>query len=63
MTAAVTAEPRIPQQPTAVSRATAQPWPDPWWRQPGARPRSEYWDVSQARWVRSSRVPTPRRGD
>ena len=28
----------------------------------GTRPRSEYWDVETARWVRRSPLPAPRRG-
>jgi hypothetical protein len=38
------------------------PWPEPWHASPGARPRSEYWDVATASW--HSRGPLfPRHSD
>jgi hypothetical protein len=33
------------------------PWPEPWHRSRGARPRSEFWDVETASW--RSRGPVP----
>jgi len=33
------------------------PWPEPWRRSRGARPRSEFWDVRTASW--RSRGPVP----
>ncbi|SOD98898.1 hypothetical protein [Blastococcus haudaquaticus] len=36
--------------------------PDAWPARHGSRPRSEYWDVTTARWVRRPPLPAPRRG-
>ncbi len=46
--------------------ATALPWPEPWQPRPGARPRTEYWDVATASWQSCPApavVPEPRRGE
>ena len=60
--------PRIPRPRTAerdelaVLREPAPvaqyPWPEPWRYSRGARPRSEFWDVTTASW--HSRGPYPR---
>jgi hypothetical protein len=39
------------------------PWPEPWRRSAGARPRSEYWDVRTASWRSRGPVPPPRSGE
>ena len=39
------------------------PWLEPGQSPRGTRPRSEYWDVENARWDSRSPVPGPRRGD
>jgi hypothetical protein len=39
------------------------PWPEPGQFSRSTRPRSQYWDVENARWVSRSPVPGPRRGD
>jgi len=38
------------------------PWPEPWGSSRGARPRSEYWDTTIARWCSSGPYPRPRPG-
>jgi len=46
--------------------ATALPWPEPWQPRPGARSRTQYWDVETACWQccpASAVVPEPRRGE
>jgi hypothetical protein len=62
---AVLARPTTDAIPAPRTPATARPLP---WLEPGqfprgARPRSQYWDVGTARWVRRTPVPDPRRGD
>jgi hypothetical protein len=37
-------------------------WVEPWLYR-GTRPRSEYWDVENARWTSRRAVPAPRTGD
>jgi hypothetical protein len=38
------------------------PWPEPWCSSRGTRPRSEYWDVENARWCSRGPAPRPRSG-
>ena len=38
------------------------PWPEPWRHAPGARPSSDYWDVTSATWRTRLPVPSPRAG-
>ncbi|MCW2743058.1 MAG: hypothetical protein JWR45_3480 [Blastococcus sp.] len=39
------------------------PWPEPWHFSPGARPRSEFWDVETASWHSRGPIPAPRSSD
>ena len=38
-------------------------WPERGHVTRSTRPRSEYWDVANARWARRSPLPAPRRGE
>ena len=41
----------MPQETAAPQPEAAHfPWPEPWHYSRGARPRSEYWDVTTASW-------------
>ena len=65
-TATPSTEQPAPGTEAIVIVATALPWPEPWRAQPGARPRTDYWDVVTASWQccpAPGDVPTPRRGD
>jgi hypothetical protein len=47
----------------AARDAAERSWTEPGAFPPGSRPRSQYWDVANARWATRSPVPLPRRGD
>ena len=60
------AEPDLPPAGQVAAQAATDtpelppaqfPWPEPWRYSPGARPRTEYWDVTTASW--HSRGPRP----
>jgi hypothetical protein len=36
---------------------------EPWLHSRTTRPRSQYWDVLNARWASRSPIPAPRQGD
>ena len=36
--------------PSGRPPETQLPWPEPWRHHPGARPRTDYWDVATASW-------------
>jgi len=49
--------------PTPRSAATGDAaWVEPWLYSRSSRPRSEYWDVENARWISRPAVPAPRSG-
>jgi hypothetical protein len=49
------------QRSTDVTATSGEfPWPEPWHRSRGARPRSEYWDVETASWHSRGPVPAQR---
>jgi len=51
-------QPAAPAEVTSPTPPAPQyPWPEPWRHARGARPRSEYWDVTTATW--RSRGPSP----
>ena len=52
----------LPTAPTG-DHGRLSPWTEPGAFTPGSRPRTQYWDVMNARWVSRSPVPVPRRGD
>jgi hypothetical protein len=54
------AEPAAEPTPSTVGEF---PWPEPWHYSPGARPRSEYWDVATAGWHSRGPVFPRRQGD
>ena len=35
---------------TSARRPAQLPWPEPWRSSDGARPRTDYWDVTTASW-------------
>jgi hypothetical protein len=49
--------------PAPRAAGTARRWPEPVRYTRGTRPRSDYWDVENARWASGPPVPGPRRGD
>jgi hypothetical protein len=49
--------------PAPRAAGDARGWTEPVQYAGGTRPRSDYWDVENARWASRSPVPGPRRGD
>jgi hypothetical protein len=47
-------------RPTPGQLPAQFPWPEPWRSARGVRPRSEYWDVENARWCSRGPAPRPR---
>jgi hypothetical protein len=50
----------VPAQRSAATGDAA--WVEPWLYSRSTRPRSEYWDVENARWTSRPTVPAPRSG-
>jgi hypothetical protein len=48
--------------PTPRSATGEAAWVEPWLYSRSAHPRSEYWDVENARWTSRRAVPDPRSG-
>jgi hypothetical protein len=58
----------IPMTVTDTRPSSTLPGPrtadlEPWLYSRTTRPRSQYWDVLNARWASRSPIPGPRRGD
>ena len=52
-----------PQTETAAEPQARYPWPEPWRAVAGARPRTEYWDVTTASWREGRPLPPARPAD
>jgi hypothetical protein len=49
--------------PAPRTAGNARRWTEPAQYVRGTRPRSDYWDVENARWAPRPPLPGPRRGD
>ena len=55
-------QPAAATEPKPTLPASHYPWPEPWRYARGARPRSEYWDVTTATWRSRGPDPEQRKG-